>query len=569
MDYYHTGTELYLEIHENNHWLDCRESSMYNTRTKIESILGMSYERFISISYMSNKSGNIFLKGSNKDRMELLSDIIGLNEWDSIIEKARKEKSRRSGNINTSTNNMNYTNGILDNMEKNLKHSLSIDWEAAIYNYNNELNSLDKKKEELNKNIEIKNKEINKIENLVNGYKVQEMYESLLLEKENLLKSFNDKKPEREVVEIKSEYTSLVNEKFMLEGKIKQLDEQFNKIKGKNKCPICDSSITDSKVKKFDNSILKIKKRLDIVKSEIIKMEEHHKEQQKEIENEYKIKNKKYNDEFKKAFSNLEESENNYTAIINKIKEFNNKIAILKEKISSDEVQINVLVNVEQTRILNSIEVAKDNIKNINTLKNQIEETKNTIQNLYEDIQVNTIENNLCDWFINNIPYIKLHKLSISMNDLSSEINKYLEEMGDTIRVNVSSFEEKKSKRNVHDFVDMLKSDIKIEVSDGEKIIDLKLYSDGEISKISNAFIRAIHNMSKKHGHGCNIIMLDEIFSFLDKDNSEKLSSSFINKDHDTIIITDNSGIASNLMNFDEIWVARKKNNITNIEVQR
>ena len=172
------------------------------------------------------------------------------------------------------------------------------------------------------------------------------------------------------------------------------------------------------------------------------------------------------------------------------------------------------------------------------------------------------------DWLISNIPYIKLHRMSVAMTQLSEKVNFYLADMGDTVRVNISSFEEKKVKKGAGDIKDALKSEVKVEVVDGEKNIDPRLYSDGETSKISNALIRALHDIAMQAGHGCNLILLDEIFSFVDMNNSQKLADSFKDVVTGTAFITDNSGHVEDLMEFDEVWIARKSGGITNIEVR-
>ncbi len=168
---------------------------------------------------------------------------------------------------------------------------------------------------------------------------------------------------------------------------------------------------------------------------------------------------------------------------------------------------------------------------------------------------------------IQNIPYIKLHKLSVALGELSEQINRYLSEMGETVRMNLSSFDEKKVKKGAGDIKDLLKSEVSVEVIDGEKNIDPRLYSDGETSKLSNALIRALHDMAVQNGQGCNLILLDEIFAFVDQSNSEKLVDSFTGIPAGTVLITDNSGHVNDLLNFNESWVAKKKNGITTLGV--
>jgi hypothetical protein len=65
-------------------------------------------------------------------------------------------------------------------------------------------------------------------------------------------------------------------------------------------------------------------------------------------------------------------------------------------------------------------------------------------------------------------------------------------------------------------------------------------------------------------------MLMDEIFSFVDVGNSQKIANSlanFLNKG--TVFLTDNSGSVNNLINFDQVWVARKKNGQTMLEIDQ
>jgi hypothetical protein len=61
---------------------------------------------------------------------------------------------------------------------------------------------------------------------------------------------------------------------------------------------------------------------------------------------------------------------------------------------------------------------------------------------------------------------------------------------------------------------------------------------------------------------------LDEIFSYVDANNSQRIASSFSDIPAEmTYIVTDNSGMVNDLMSFNETWTARKSNGLTTIEV--
>jgi DNA repair exonuclease SbcCD ATPase subunit len=132
--------------------------------------------------------------------------------------------------------------------------------------------------------------------------------------------------------------------------------------------------------------------------------------------------------------------------------------------------------------------------------------------------------------------------------------------------VNLSSFDEKKNAKGAEDVKDTLKSEIKVEVIDGLKNIDPRLYSDGETAKISNALIRGLHDISLQSGYGCNILLLDEIFSYVDPANAQKVADSFQRLSAGSIFVTDNSGYVNDLVRFNERWVVRKRNGMSVLE---
>lgn len=253
-------------------------------------------------------------------------------------------------------------------------------------------------------------------------------------------------------------------------------------------------------------------------------------------------------------------SSSEYERITEEIRQISAQVAGLRVKQSSIQTEVNTLqLWVQQAQ--KAIEDVADLRSDEADRSTQIAKMESAISQTRDDLLV-------LNWFNSNIPYIKLHRLSLTMSELSEKVNHHLAEMGDTVRVNISSFEEKKSTRGAGDSKDLLKSDVKVEVVDGEKNIDPRLYSDGETAKISNALIRALHEMALRGGHGCNVILLDEIFAFVDLTNSQRVVDSLASICASTTLVTDNSGHVNDLLPFSEVWVARKQNGITTLGAQ-
>jgi len=74
--------------------------------------------------------------------------------------------------------------------------------------------------------------------------------------------------------------------------------------------------------------------------------------------------------------------------------------------------------------------------------------------------------------------------------------------------------------------------------------------------------------MANLSGQGCNVMLMDEVFSFVDSNNSQKIATSLSNSlKKGTVFLTDNSGSVKDLLNFDHLWTARKSNGQTVVEV--
>jgi DNA repair exonuclease SbcCD ATPase subunit len=216
----------------------------------------------------------------------------------------------------------------------------------------------------------------------------------------------------------------------------------------------------------------------------------------------------------------------------------------------------------------NKIEQANKSIEQLKAAEAQIEEK--TLHLDFFTKEIAEIQGNLDVflWLIDNIPFIKLHKMSVAMAEISDLANEYLEDLGDSMRISITSFEHKTRQKNAADVKALMKSDVKIEIVDGSKNISPKLYSDGETSKISVAIIRALNELARKYGQGCNLMLLDEIFSFVDTNNSQKIASSMSKLlKKGTVFVTDNSGSVKDLIDFDHTWVARKRLGQTELEV--
>ena len=570
----YVGTGLFLDKYEDKVWKDFRGASMPETHNRILEAVGMTYQQFISIAYMTHRVGSQFLRGSNKERIDILAGITGIEEWDLILDKARKARRGLRGEVVDLEQKVAYEEGSKQTLVDQAKQYKEFDWLEYIeqLKQNEEIyKTLKKEKQDL---IDLGNVEIQKLCTLrdesYNPAKVREINAQIaqlnikLKELENQLSKLFYVEEDETLKQKYNDATIAVN---TTQGELRAFRGETGSILEMSKCPTCGSKI--SKARK--DKILKRVKELETSLLNYTTLQESTKKdlsesiQLKKSENEVNRKTLKDEIDLVRETIQLKLNESQNEQIV--YSEYEKQIKSLQGNLATLQSELNSIQN-EENQIETKIQQAKTSIEYIAVLEGYIRERDLKIDGLKTEAQTLKSKLDVYVWLIDNIPYIKLHKMSRAMVDISELCNRYFNEMGDTVRLNISSFEEKVSKRNAADVKDLMKSEVKVEIIDGSKNISPKLYSDGEISKISLAVIRALHELARKSGQGCNLMFLDEVFSFVDGNNSQRIAhslSSFLTKG--SVFLTDNSGSVKNLINFNENWVARKKNGQTLLEV--
>ncbi len=569
------GTALFLDQYIDGVWVDRRGKGMPETSKRIQEVVGMTYARFVAISYMCNRVGDQFLRGTNKDRMNLLSGITGIGEWDFVLDNCRLKKKALNSQIQGVEGKIHYEKGALQTLQEQYQSAISFDWDTYIADKESKL-------EEARLGWKLKAKEIS------------EQEENIILLREQQDNSYN----KDTVATLSQRVASLQSE---LRGKERELAQplrvaddpkqaqglrivttQIGEIQGSlraflganstlldmDDCPTCGNEISEvrksglrGKVDDLNNQLRELKEDQQDLNKQLLE-----KRAEAEIASrEAKQLISQEVESLRVAIRSLNEEINEERS---KSLKYDSEIAGVKQRIAEIKgLQQRYAAEGEQHK--SAIDQAKTSIENTKALGSQIEGKKEHVGFLQGEIDQISEDLDVYLWLIDNIPYIKLHKMSVAMAEISDLCNKYFEEIGDSMRVSISSFEEKTRKRNAADVKDLMKSDVKLEITDGNKNINPKLYSDGEAGKVSIAIIRSLNEMARKSGQGCNLMVMDEVFSHVDTNNSQKIADNMSKMiKRGTIFFTDNSGFVENLIKFDQIWTARKTNGQTVIEME-
>lgn len=634
----YSGTSVFFDVFKDGQWCDLRGASMAETRKIIQNTIGLTHERFLASSYLSPRTGNLILKGSNKDRMEIMSGIVGLSDWDRVLDEAKAARRSVQAQVSEVEKKLSFVEGVYSEALSERERLAATDWQKYITEHVEyaekvcaQANELEVQQSDVFSQLQsaMQLRSIgstplkNEISNLSREISLLESRsrEPLLEtdEMKALSGSIRSTEGELSVADGKlrsyksgsayfgdtAELRSLASEIRLLEVELSTFEAKLRSFKSKDgatleltACPTCGSEENWDRIKgqmaelqeEIEGGVSSCTKELEekqaafdaaleankalllsSVEAEIASLKalvsskrvEYHAlvEAQQEAR-------KAYVDEGAAAASGLRSKAAELEAQVRIVEaqaaEIERQITSLNVKHRELGAQVSCL-RADHSQALSRIEQYRGSLSRLEDLQVRVLAKAAEMAELQSEIDKLHGDGDYYEWLIKHAPFIKLHKLSVSLVELSSIVNRYLGDIGDSIRVNISSFSEKKGKVK-GPLADSLKSEVELSITDGEKVIDPRLYSDGEIGRVSLAVARALHDMAVKNGNGCNLTFLDEVFSYVDHASSQKMSSLFSKVDG-TVVITDNSSRASDLLNFDEVWVARKKQGITTLEV--
>jgi DNA repair exonuclease SbcCD ATPase subunit len=561
------GTMIGFEAFQDGLWRDLRGSSMKESRESIQKALGLTYERFLASSYLSPRTGNLLLKGSNKDRMDLMSGIVGLSSWDRILDNSRETKRGIQSRSIEVEKKLSYLEGSYSELVRERDNVASTDWNATISQHEDYVKSLQvqegdliKKQEEVFNQLQEANAKKAKDSKTIRTSIATIKREINLLEGRER-EPINDT---QDIRSLNSTIRGMEGEISVLEGKLRSYKSKDGVTLSLDACPTCKSkenwdSIKNSIIvqqKSLEDEIEEVNKRLiysrDILNGLV--------DAQKRVREEYIKEGREKASSLWAEVRALEEEAKEVDKVSSTIDQQISQLTAKNRELNSQVMQVRGEISQSLARIENyrSMLVKLGELgEKVNSKSQEMAEVQVCLDELKD-------EGLYFDWLIKHAPFIKLHKLSVSLVELSDIVNKYLGDIGESIRVSISSFSNKKGKSK-GPLADSLKSEIELSITDGDKAIDPHLYSDGETGRVSLAISRALHDMAVARGSGCNLMFLDEVFSYVDHSSAQKMGGLF-NLIGDTVVVTDNSGRATDLLNFSTVWVARKKNGVTQLE---
>ena len=373
----------------------------------------------------SNKINNFYIKNNINDLHELLN------------EKESKEKELLN-DLNSLKILLEEKNKELEEIKINQNENIKTceDLTECLNEAGNQIKNKEMIIEELKNKIEINNKEINDLNNIINELKEEEEkeknnYENIIQELKDNINNLNNKinelnnkliLNEKDINALNNEKTSQLKSKENYEKRINQLKEQINKLKEENnpnkiREKTLELDNLNKKINKLQEENDKLKNKLDIItkeqkvqpkNSDLINENNILKNQIKLLEKNYdniSLKNKELLQQINQNQNprNRSYSESKDVKELNNLKQENKRlnekiISLEKHKKGEDKLK-NEIKNKDKTHEEFETEfhqIIQDNdekIKEIKNLKKQIDNlnrentrNKNTIDNLRKEI---------------------------------------------------------------------------------------------------------------------------------------------------------------------------------------
>lgn len=413
------------------------QEKIEDTKEKIENTIMLDYDTFVSSSFMPQNKSGFFSEADPTKRKQIFSEVLGLDIYDKLQEKAKMKRSEYEKNIAIIDEQLKLYLKEIENKDEiiNQKVELSQKYnnkKIEIDNLTKEMDILQENKRKMD-DILIKYKEYS--ERIKLDEKVISEYDSMIIDLENKIRELKELlNKEDEIVNGYNIFKSLQDQLEELDAKYIKFNEfEKEKINIKNKINIIrrENELLLNNLKIKYNETLDKYKKLEADGEELKALEEKMKEfdsiDDDLLKNEEKIQ--EYNEklaelkaEFNSYNKKIDELKENYTTISNTDAtcpvcnspldddKKNNLLNDFTEKINNYKKQI---IKIKDLGIHLQDELKK--LKNDRAKLKILQKQKDKL-----NININTIKNNLSE---KDSTLVKLKELDSNIKELTNILN--------------------------------------------------------------------------------------------------------------------------------------------------
>lgn len=312
--------------------------SIKGTNTKIEEIIGVPYNIFLSSVLFNSTSVDLFINSTDKNRKDLLEKLLGVGIFKDALELVKndiKEKTSERESISTSLNTM--------KLAKEQEDSLMENYKMLLHNYENKEKSL--------------KEHINNLSDVLNNSKSVSDIENQITQIDNKINKENDSM-------ISSDTTKRMN----------SLYSQKNSI--------------ETKIANIKTTVTQDKELIQNNKNEFIKLKNSKNPTCKYCGNVLDDSHKKSElqrlaDEAKSKSSEIESLKAPYNQYVNTLSDINNEINSLQDKVENEKKLqlkhqqcINELMDTKSSLKI-KLHTIQQNINDLNSSKKELTELQN------------------------------------------------------------------------------------------------------------------------------------------------------------------------------------------------
>ena len=566
----YSGTDVYLERWDESKskWIDERPTSVAGayrldlkaTRKKLLTILGITYQQYMSIGYLAQQQSLRFANGTHKERMEVIAELSDICTWDKRRDKVKNKIRELETEISYSKATVTGSKDaglFLQEPDPNSKSK-----------YLNEITSLkdlvsqcDIKLPDLHKEKDVWTTKFididksitalkQKIRDLVSQRRVIEM------QYEAAFRNYNTNCMNIKSRPLSREYETLNSEIKLNKGAISTRRWDLEQLlPGSGKCPRCRSIVSDKHLDREKQLLsLSIKETEDKIENDEIKLRTIYEEWELKVSEDLDIAES----EWLIVKNEINTISGTTDALISAAESQIEELRYKRDKIGQGpDVEIVKFTN-QRMQYLSSISLIEQNLRiyeddldKWNKFHKSVKEAESKIIELEVELKyLHIVERLFGD------KGIKAHKISVVIDQLNESIQKFLDIITDeSIKVWITPFREK---------IDGdISTDIQIMVNEGTKTkVPYDLYSGGEKGIITLALIGAFWTVASAQGSGLNCLMLDECFSALDESNREAACRlvDYFKSSRSTVIVVTHDVEIKNFMTFDHVWAVTKNN---------
>lgn len=557
-------TDVYLERLVDGVWVDERAAESVKTWNKVREAVGISYERFLVTTYLSqNKGGLGFLRGTHAIKMQIFTDAINLGVWDTISADFKSERDLAEKSLQRAESKLSETKA-----KRSAYVVLSLtevaETELSILLLTQKISKLQDAKLECQDSLESLSQQLGSIQRGTNPYPQQ--LSSLRLTLANEEKAYRQKS---EVLETRGdpkirllEQTVAVVKSEMLTAKRTFEDFKSGKL---SSCPTCGQ---------------KLEINGDHLEAEFFKFDDEYVKQSEELERLKKLHSDQVADEQNQLTSAFELTSKELTVRINDTSRF-----------SQDFVASEFGVNTAFKELTDSRERVRKEASGVDDQIRSSEQEKNSLQSRLEtsqknqalvdvlDAEISSIETTVESirqeylewaWLVKNAgdKGFKSWKLLAATERLNTLLAESLADLDGAFNVYCQPYRVKAgSESKVTLTTDDVINEFTIYIKEGaKKDTPAYMYSGGEISLVAIPFLVAFWRLTDENGHGTNLLLLDEIAGAFDDRNSQIVTSFIegLNQKGKTVLLISHNSLIDQT-SFDATWTVTKEHGISTL----